>query len=75
MQPCLMCISRAYWAGIRKIFYVIKKENTDRHNYEGVSNHEEILRTFNEEMEVVQISELEDEALKLVNKWEGENYK
>lgn len=75
MQPCLMCMSRAYWAGIRKIYYAIKKEHTDKHNYESDSNYEELLKSFNEPIEMIQIQELEDDALKIVNKWESENYK
>lgn len=74
MQPCLICMSRAYWAGIRKIFYVINKESVSYKTcYESDLDHGNILEHFNEKIELIQVPELEEEALKLVRKWEKSN--
>jgi tRNA(Arg) A34 adenosine deaminase TadA len=70
MEPCLMCLSRAYWAGVRKIFFAIKKEAVPyRACYESNHNHYGLLEKFNEKIELVHIQELESLALKPVNKW------
>ena len=70
MQPCLMCLSRAYWAGIRRIVYVVKKEEVDtKLCYESPLNHQSIIENFNEEIEIIQISELEKEAMTTYDKW------
>ena len=70
MQPCLMCLSRAYWAGIRRIVYVVKKEEVDtKLCYESPLNHEQIVKEFNDEIEIIQIPELEQEALATYNEW------
>lgn len=74
MQPCLMCMSRAYWAGIRKIVYVINKDSVSYKTcYESDLDHRELLEHFNEHIELIQASELEEEALKLVKEWESNN--
>ncbi len=74
MQPCLMCISRAYWAGIRRIVYVVKKEEVDtKLCYESPLRHEQIIKEFNEEIEIIQIPELEQEALTTYNEWMSKN--
>lgn len=70
MQPCLMCLSRSYWAGIRKIFYAISKSNVPSEIcYESNLNYLDITSRFNEKIELVQIEELENNALNIVNKW------
>jgi tRNA(Arg) A34 adenosine deaminase TadA len=70
MEPCLMCLSRAYWAGIRKINFVIKKESVPSEIcYESNHDHIELLTKFNVEIELIQTPELEVEALKVVRKW------
>lgn len=74
MQPYLMCMSRAYWAGIRKIFYVINKDSVSYKTcYESDLDHKKLLERFNENIELIQIPELEIEALKLVKEWEQIN--
>jgi NAD(P)-dependent dehydrogenase (short-subunit alcohol dehydrogenase family)/tRNA(Arg) A34 adenosine deaminase TadA len=71
MEPCLMCLSRAYWSGIRKIFYAIKKESVPYKTcYESNHSHNELLEKFNVKIETIHIKELENKALELVRKWE-----
>lgn len=69
-----MCLSRAYWSGIKQIYYAIKKENVPSSIcYEGNLVHENILKTFNTEIYMQQIQELEEKAMPIVSKWLLEN--
>lgn len=70
MHPCLMCLSRAYWAGIRRIVYAVPKIPDFYQYYEGRHDPAAILTDFNETMEVVRVKELEDEAVSVVREWE-----
>jgi short-subunit dehydrogenase len=70
MEPCLMCLSRAYWAGIRRIVFAVKKENVPHYScYESNLNHYDLMEKFNEKIELVHIKELQDEAMIDVRKW------
>ena len=70
MEPCLMCLSRAYWAGIRKIVFAVKKENVPYSScYESNLNHFDLMEKFNEKIQLVHIEELQDEAMKDVKVW------
>jgi tRNA(adenine34) deaminase len=71
MEPCLMCITRAYWVGIRRIVYAIRKNSVRQEYYERERDNEEIVGSFNESIEYLQISELEKEALRIVKTWEN----
>ncbi len=73
MEPCLMCLARAYWAGIRKIVYAISKDTVHQNYYEGLESNSEIVKNFNEIVEYIHISDMEDEALKVVRGWEEIN--
>ncbi len=75
MQPCLMCLSKSYWSGIRKIFYAIDKKSVPNDIcYESNLNNLEIANNFNENIELLQIEELENDALLIVNKWLDKYY-
>lgn len=70
MEPCLMCLSRSYWAGIRKIVFAVKKENVPYSScYESNLNHFDLMEKFNEKIQLVYIEELQDEAMKDVKVW------
>lgn len=70
MEPCLMCLSRSYWAGIRKIVFAVKKENVPYSScYESNLNHFDLMEKFNEKIQLVHIEELQDEAMKDVKVW------
>ena len=74
MEPCLMCLSRAYWGGIRRIVYIIKKENVDsKICYESNLNQKNLLTQFNEKIEMIHLSELEPKALDIYKKWLSTN--
>ena len=69
-----MCLSRAYWAGIRRIVFAVKKETVPHEIcYESSHNHLELLEKFNEKIKMIHIEELQNKALKIVKKWLKEN--
>lgn len=70
MEPCLMCVTRAYWGGIRRIVFAIKKGNTKSEYFEGSFENEEIIKRFLQKIEFVHFKELEIKAMKIVRKWE-----
>ncbi len=70
MEPCIMCIARAYWAGIRRIIYAINRDSVNSQYYEGLYKNHEIIKTFHESIEYFQIEGLEKEALNIVREWE-----
>lgn len=70
MEPCLMCLSRAYWSGIRRIIFVVKKEKVDHKLcYESDANHSDLVKMFNADIDIKQIPELEDNALEYYKLW------
>lgn len=70
MEPCLMCLARAYWAGIRRIVFAINKKDMDQQYYEGDQDNRGIAGQFNEKIEYLEIIDLKDEALGIVRKWQ-----
>ncbi len=70
MEPCLMCLSRAHWAGIRRIVFAIGREKVNKNYYEGRNDNKKVISSFNEKIEYLQLKELQDEALSVVGEWE-----
>ena len=69
MEPCLMCLSRAYWAGIRRIVYAINRKSVNQEYYESSRDNKKTVENLNESTEYLQIADLESEALKIVRTW------
>ena len=70
MEPCLMRLSRSYWAGIRKIVFAVKKESVPYSLcYESNLNHFDLIKKFNEKIDLVHIEELQKDAIKDVEIW------
>ncbi|MDB5169410.1 MAG: CMP/dCMP deaminase zinc-binding [Candidatus Saccharibacteria bacterium] len=70
LESCLMCTGVAYWAGIRRIVYAIAKDQVDPTYYETAQPTAALIDGFNERLERVHLSELQDEALTIVRAWE-----
>ena len=70
MEPCLMCFSACYWAKIKKITYAIGKDKLSAHHYEGTFRLDEINEKVNKPLEILQLKDLEVEALSVVEDWE-----
>ncbi|MDD4289934.1 MAG: nucleoside deaminase [Patescibacteria group bacterium] len=66
LEPCLMCLTRAYWSGIRRIVFAISKKKVDKQDYEGQQDNREIVKRLNEPIEYLQIIDMENEALKVL---------
>ncbi len=73
IEPCLMCLCKAYWAGIRKIYFALKKESVSYKYYESNVNNFHILEKFNERIELIHVESLESKALEIIKKWEKKN--
>ena len=71
MEPCLMCIAKAYWAGIRRIVFAINKKSVNKKYYEGACENKGPTESLNEKMEFLQVRNMEKEALKIVEIWEN----
>jgi|SRR3989344_4797629 len=70
MEPCLMCLARAYWSGVRKIVFVISKASLNPRYYEGSYDGSKLIEAMNESVEYLHSADLASEALEIVSKWE-----
>jgi len=71
LVPCLMCLGKIYWSGIKRIFYVLAREDVNvEYSYEGTHNFNDIVNALNRKIEFTQDKRFFDEALEIYNKWE-----
>lgn len=70
LESCLMCTGVVYWSGIRRIVFAVPKSKVSGDYYETSQDLSHLLKEFNEPIEVVHISELEEEALSVIREWE-----
>lgn len=70
MEPCLMCITRAYWVGIRRVVFALSKKSTKNKYFEGKKDNESMVDEFNQPIKLIHIADLENDALKVVETWE-----
>lgn len=70
LESCLMCTGVVYWSGIRRVIFAVPKSKVSGDYYETPKDLSHLLKEFNEPIEVVHISELEEEALSVVREWE-----
>ncbi|MCK4592164.1 nucleoside deaminase [Candidatus Parcubacteria bacterium] len=73
LEPCLMCLTVAYWAGIRKIIFACDKQSVSLEYFESNKRNQEIIKTFQEEINFIQIKSLRDSSLEVIRKWEKIN--
>lgn len=72
MEPCMMCLGKAYWAGIRKITYVLAKEDVNQElAYETKLTTSELTSKLNGGMTLIQDKTLFVDALKIYTDWEA----
>ncbi len=70
MQPCLMCFGASMWSGISRIVFACGKDKVSPEYYGGHYNTSEINKDLIRPIIIEQLSELEEESLALVKKWE-----
>jgi guanine deaminase len=71
MEPCMMCLGKAYWSGIRKITYVLAKEDVNQElAYESKLTTQEMTSKLNNGMMLIQDKTYFDEALEIYQSWE-----
>ena len=72
LECCNMCFSVANWSGISKIVYAARKtpEMVNKFYYEGSTSNETLNESNNKQIELVFISDYEQEVLELVKDWE-----
>ncbi|KXK26941.1 MAG: Guanine deaminase [candidate division WS6 bacterium OLB20] len=67
MFPCVMCLTKAYWAGIRRIVFAIPRSDLNQEYYESAS---EPQLDFHEQVELVHSGSMRDKAMEVVRSWE-----
>lgn len=73
MEPCIMCLTAAYWSGIRKIVYAIPKSRVKADYYGTELTTEEVNSKLLEPLDIIHLEELEEQALLVVHDWESQN--
>ncbi|MDP2629818.1 MAG: nucleoside deaminase [Candidatus Uhrbacteria bacterium] len=75
LEPCLMCFSASYWAGVSRIVYACSKNKVSKQHYEGLHDLHTINSNNNRLIELIQLIELENEALDIIEDWEKSQIK
>jgi len=70
MQPCLMCLGASMWSAIPKIIFACAKEKVSADYYGGDYQPSTINSELTRPIELVHLTELENESLAIVREWE-----
>jgi len=70
LEPCIMCLSACHWAKISTIIYVCSRDKVSAKNFEGTHSLEEINKQNRSPLILIHDASLEEDALKIFNKWE-----
>ncbi len=70
LEPCLMCFTASAWSSIPRIVYACSRKRVSKQHYEGEQDIAVINKSMNYSIELVHYSELEDQALKIIENWE-----
>lgn len=66
-----MCTGVVYWSGIRRIVFAVSKNKVSGSYFETPEDTSGLVSKFNENIEMIHLSELEKEALQVVKEWEN----
>ncbi len=77
LEPCLMCLHSAYWAGIARIVYGAGKEQFRPRYYEGGSSLTAAAGVLNRRIMIEYLPGFAERIVALVHSWEMEtgNYR
>ncbi len=70
MQPCLMCLGAAMWAGINEIVYACPQSKVAAEYYGGHYNTDLLIPQFIKPIRTIQLVEFEADSLEVVAQWE-----
>ncbi len=71
LEPCMMCLGKAYWSGIKKITYILSRQDVDHTlAYETSHSSDEMQSRLNNDIELVQNKTYSKEALEIYRIWE-----
>lgn len=75
-EPCPMCLSAAYWARIKRIFYCVDRETAAAIGFDDNFIYDEIARTNDErKVQALQVSRLYGlKAERIMREWGGGLY-
>ena len=71
MEPCIMCLTTAYWFGIKEIHFAISKNLVNPNYYESSFSINNINEKLHVPIKLIHDKEMESLALEVVNIWEG----
>lgn len=71
LEPCLMCLTACSWASIPKIVYACSRDKVSRQHFEGAHNIQQINARLRKPINLIYGVELENEALEVIEDWEG----
>jgi len=71
LEPCLMCLHSAYWAGIERIVFGAGKNLLRPVYYEGCGNLKDAARALNRWITIEHLAGFEERIVALVSEWEG----
>ncbi len=73
VECCVMCFSVAYWAGISRIVYAVKKtpEMVSKGYYEGATDNQILNEDNSRQIDLTFVSGLEKESMEVIQEWEN----
>ena len=71
MQPCLMCLGASMWSSISKIVFACPKEKVLPDYYGGKYDPLIINSELTHPIELIHLTELENESISIVRDWEN----
>jgi|SRR3989344_2270723 len=70
LEPCLMCYAASIWASIPRVAYACGRDKVSTMHYEGNHNLGEINDASRRPIELIHLTELEEESLAVIEGWE-----
>ena len=72
LAPCMMCTGKIYWSGVKKVYYVLSRDDVKvKPAYEGQCDFEDIVSNLNSKIEFVQDKTFFKKALEIYKNWES----
>lgn len=70
MEPCIMCLGRAYWSGLRRSVFAVSKDKLPiKYCYIISESNDILMNGFNEKIEMINTEDLEGEIFPVIMNW------